>query len=403
MPGEARHVAVTGLGLACGLGLTVDQAWSAALRGETPAHTYTLFDPTGLDAPFGVALPEDAIAWFAGQIRKPHRRLMTRGTQLTVCSGAEALMDAGPSLDPARVGVVVGTTGTGYIRPEGEDDADRILKAMPNSPAAWLSLLHKLQGPAFVVGTACASGAYALAMAFELIRNGTCDAVLAGAGDSSLNRHDVAGFGSLLALAEPGDDVRFASRPFDRDRTGFVMGEGSGFLMLEHPERARARGARVYATMAQPALTSEAYNILAPAPGGAGMARCMASALHLARLTPQDIGHINAHGTATRLNDLYETRAIEAVFGAHARRVLVSSTKSMTGHCLAGAGGVEAVLAVKALTEGVVPPTATLRCADPELGLDYVPLTPRRADLRHVMSNSFGFGGHNGVVVLSAP
>ena len=396
-----ERVAITGLGVVCGLGLDLDAAWAAALRGETPARRYSVFDPTGLDVPFGVELPDGAEALFVARIRKPHRRLMSRGTQLTLCGASMALEDAGAGLDPAWVGVVVGTMGTGYVRPDGEDDPDRILRAMPNSPAAWMSLVHKLLGPAFVVGTACASGVYALAMAFELIRNGTCDAVVAGAGDSSLNRHDVQGFSALLALADAGEDVRFASRPFDRDRSGFVMGEGSGFVVLEHPERARARRARVYATMAPPALQSEAYNILSPAPGGGGMARAMGSALTLAGLRAEDIDHINAHGTATRLNDLYETRAIEAVFGAHARRLLVSSTKSMTGHCLTGAGGVEAVLAVKALAEGIVPPTATLRNADPELGLDYVPGTARRADLRHVMSNSFGFGGHNGVVVFS--
>lgn len=396
------NVAVTGMGLCCGLGLDLESAWAATVAGETPARRYTLFDPAGLDAPFGVELPDGADAHFAARLKKQHRRLMTRGTQLTLCAALDAFADAGIAREEgSRVGVVVGTTGTGYVPPEEGEDSDRILRAMPNSPAAWASLLLGLRGPAFVVGTACASGAYALGCAFDLIRNGTCDAVLVGAGDSSLNRHDVAGFSALLALAEPGDDVRYASRPFDRDRTGFVMGEGAGFLVLEHPDRARARGARVYATMAPPALDSEGYNILSPAPNGVGMARTMERALALAGLGPSAIDHVNAHGTSTRLNDLYETRALEAVFGDHARALAISSTKSMTGHCLAGAGGVEAVLAVRALVDGVVPPTATLRTPDPELTLDYVAGQARRLALRHVMSNSFGFGGHNGVVVFS--
>lgn len=394
-------MAVTGLGLCCGLGLDLEQSWAGAVAGATPARRYTLFDPTGLDAPFGVELPDGADALFAARLKKQHRRFMTRGTQLSLCAALEAWRAAGP-LDPERVGVVVGSTGTGYLG-TADEDPDRILRAMSNSPAAWASLLLGLRGPAFVVGTACASGAYALASAFDLVRNGSCDAVLAGAGDSSLNRLDSAGFAALLALAEPGEDVRYASRPFDRGRTGFVMGEGAGFLVLERLDHARARGARVLATLAPPAVDSEAYNILSPAPDGAGMARTMARALALAGLPPSAIDHINAHGTSTRLNDLQETRAIEAVFGVHAASIAVSATKSMTGHCLAGAGGVEAVLAVRALVEGVVPPTATLREPDPELRLDYVPREARRRPLRHVMSNSFGFGGHNGVLIFSEP
>jgi 3-oxoacyl-[acyl-carrier-protein] synthase II len=274
---------------------------------------------------------------------------------------------------------------------------------MPNAPASWISITHKLRGPSFIVSTACSSGAYALASAVGLIKGGLCDVVISGSADSSLNYLDVQGFAAIMALSEHAEPVAEASRPFDRRRDGFVMGEGGGFLVLERLDHARARGARVYALLATPGLTSEAYNIMSPAKGGAGMARTMRLALDLAGLTADDIDYINAHGTSTKLNDLYETEAIKEVFGARAASIPVSSTKALTGHCLAGAAGVEAVICCKALADGVIPPTANLHEPDEGLDLDYVPLEPRRASLRHVMCNSFAFGGHNGVMIFSKP
>jgi 3-oxoacyl-[acyl-carrier-protein] synthase II len=315
-----------------------------------------------------------------------------------------AVADAG--LDAAavprdRVGVVLGTTGTGYTGGVDGVDQHRILRGMSNSPAAWISLKFKLAGPSFVVGTACSSGAYALAAAHWLIASGQADVVVAGAADSSLNRLDVQGFSSLLALADPDTEMRTASRPFDAARSGFVIGEGGGVLVLEALERARRRGARVYALLPPPGLSSEAYNILSPQPGGIGMAVCMRRSLENAGLAPADIDYINAHGTSTRINDLYETQAIRAVFGAAAGAVAVSSTKSLTGHCLAGAAGVEVVICCKVLVEGVIPPTWYLNDPDPDLDLDFVPNVPRRRALRHAMSNSFAFGGHNGVAIFT--
>jgi len=401
---NTRSVAVTGLGLMTGLGLDLGSCWAGLLEGRNAVRRFTLFDPEGLPTPFGVELPPGAEELFTRQIMKRSRDQMTRGTMIALATAQMAIADAGldaGDVDRSRVGVVLGTTGTGYTETAEGIDQHRILRGMSNSPAAWVSLKFKFAGPSFVVGTACSSGAYALAAAHWLIASGQADIVITGAADSSLNRLDVQGFSSLMALAEDPGDMTTASRPFDRTRGGFVIGEGGGVLVLESADSARRRGARVYALMPPPGLSSEAYNILSPQAGGVGMAACMRRSLESAGLAPEDIDYINAHGTSTRVNDLYETQAIRAVFGAAARSVAVSSTKSLTGHCLAGAAGVEAVICCKALVEGVIPPTWHLDNPDPELDLDFVPNAPRRRELRHVMSNSFAFGGHNGVAVFS--
>ena len=401
---NSRSVAVTGLGLMTGLGLDLPSSWAGLLEGRNAVRRFTLFDPEGLPTPFGVELPDGADELFARQIMKRSRDQMTRGTMLALATAQMAIADArldAADVDRGRVGVVLGTTGTGYTDIAEGIDQHRILRGMSNSPAAWVSLKFKFAGPSFVVGTACSSGAYALAAAHWLIASGQADAVVTGAADSSLNRLDVQGFSSLMALAEESGDIATASRPFDRARSGFVIGEGGGVLVLESQESARRRGARVYALMPPPGLSSEAYNILSPQAGGVGMAVCMRRSLENAGLAPEAVDYINAHGTSTRINDLYETQAIHAVFGEAARNVAVSSTKSLTGHCLAGAAGVEAVICCKALVEGVIPPTWHLTDPDPELDLDFVPNAPRRRELRNVMSNSFAFGGHNGVAIFS--
>ncbi len=400
------RVAITGLGLMTGLGLDLESSWVGLLAGRSPIKPFTLFDPGGLGAYYGVELPRGAEDLFSASIKKRRRRQMTRGTMITCLTAEMALRDSGlplEDIDRSRVGVVVGGTGTGYVGPTGESDPDRILRNMPNAPASWISLIHKLNGPSFILSTACSSGAYALSTAFGLIESGVCDVVISGSADSSLNATDVQGFSSIMALSENADPVSEASCPFDRRRDGFVMGEGGGFMVLERRDCARRRGARVYAELSLPGLTSEAYNIMSPAKGGVGMATTMRRALDNAELEPSDIGYINAHGTSTTLNDVYETLAIKEVFGVHASTLPVSSTKSMTGHCLAGAAGIEAVVSCKALVDGVVPPTANLREPDEGLDLDYVPHQSRRVDLRHVMCSSFAFGGHNGVMIFSRP
>jgi 3-oxoacyl-[acyl-carrier-protein] synthase II len=305
------------------------------------------------------------------------------------------------SIDPSRIGVVLGTSGAGYTWSDPGCDSQRILKNMVNAPASWISLNKKIQGPSFVVSTACSSGTYAMSIAHALITSGQCDVVISGSGDSSINYPDVEGFCSLMALSEKNGDCCTASKPFDKDRTGFVIGEGAGILVLESAAFAKKRNADIYAELHLPGLISETYNILSPEPKGLGMARAMDLALKNARLDPTAIDYINAHGTGTCLNDLYETQAIKRVFEKNAFSIPISSTKSMTGHCLGGASGVEAVICCKAMAENTIPPTANLARPDPELDLDFVPHTPRKKELTHVMSNSFAFGGHNGVCIFS--
>lgn len=404
---EPVNVVVTGLGLMTGVGLDLESSWQGLIAGRRVARRYTLFDTAGVDVPVGVELPDGADDLFRAQIKPRSRAQMTRGTMISLVTARMALDDAGLDLDAVdrqRVGVVAGATGTGYVPPPDGPDANRILKNMASAPAAWISLKERALGPSMVVSTACSSGVYALHTAWHLIVSGECDVVVAGAGDSSLNAPDSNGFAALMALADPEDDPAGMSRPFDATRKGFVMGEGGGFLVLESAAHAAARGARVHAVLHRPGLASEGYNIVSPEPGGGGMARTMRLALAAAGLRPDDIGYVNAHGTSTPLNDVYETAAIRDVFGAHATRVPVSSTKGVTGHCLAAAGGVEAVITVLALARGVLPPTVNLAHPDPELGpMDFVADGARPARIDHAMCNSFAFGGQNAVCIFSRP
>jgi 3-oxoacyl-[acyl-carrier-protein] synthase II len=400
------RVAVTGLGLCTGLGLDRATSWDGLVSGRFPVKRYTLFDPTGLSAPFGVELPPQAQQLFEAEIKPRSRSQMTRGTMIgMVCARMaveeSAIMQAG--IAPARIGIVIGSTGTGYNHSGQHADPNRILKNMANAPAAWLSLKYKIEGPAFTVSTACASGAYALHTAMQLILTGQCDAVISGATDSAINFQDIEGFCNLMALSDDIATMATSSRPFDRQRNGFVMGEGAGMLVVESIEHARKRKAHIHALTTLPGLCSEAYNIISPCPDGSGMARAMRLALDNAGLMPEAIDYINAHGTSTQHNDRCETEAIKAVFGEKARQIPVSSTKSMTGHCLCAAAGVEAVIAVQALVAGIIPPTLNLHDPDPACDLDYVPNQARPATLKQVMSNSFAFGGHNAVCIFSAP
>jgi 3-oxoacyl-[acyl-carrier-protein] synthase II len=397
-------VAVTGLGLMTGLGLDLESTWQGLISAKRVARRFTLFDPTGLPATFGVELPEQAEELFQENIQTRKRKQMTRANMIAVYTTKMAIEDSRldlESLNRDRVGMVYGATGTGYAPQSLEIDENRILKNMASAPAAWNSLIYKISGPSFTVTTACSSGAFALHSAIQLIQSGQCDVAIAGAADSALSYLDVQGFCSLHALSEQNDDPLSASRPFDKNRNGFVMAEGGGMLVLESMEFAKKRGAHIYCTMSLPGLGSEAYNIMSPAPGGVGMARAMKAALNNSELKENDIDYINAHGTSTILNDIYETQAIKEIFVEEAYKIPVSSTKSMTGHCLSAAAGVEAVICIKSLIENTIPPTSNLTEPDPELDLDYVPNKPRKADLNHVMSNSFAFGGQNGVCIFS--
>ncbi len=387
-----------------GLGLDLETSWRHLIERVNPVKRFDLFDPEGLNASFGVQLPEGAEERFKQIIKPRRRKQMTRASQIAVTCARMAVQDAGlhvGEVDPSRVGVVLGATGTGYAPHDGTVDKHRILRNMACASASWVSLAEKTKGPAFVVSTACSSGAYALHAAYMLLRSGECDAVIAGSADSAINYLDVEGFQSLMALSEEAVGFERASRPFDASRSGFVVGEGGGVLVVEREAFAAKRNASPKAVLHRPALTSEAYNIMSPEPTGSSIAACMRRAVSNAGIRPEAVAYINAHGTSTPLNDLVETRAIKAVFGRHAYEISVSSTKSQTGHCLSAASGIEAVLTIKAIQEGVVPATLNLEETEPEMDLNYTPNTPVKRAIDHALSNSFAFGGHNGVLLFS--
>lgn len=402
---NGKRVVITGISLLTGLGLSKEDSWKGLLEGPSPIDKFSLFDTKDLVANFGVQLPDNSEDLFKNYIKKRKRSQMTRGTMISTTAASIAFEDSKLSLDKidkSRCGVVVGATGTGYSNSEDQIDEYRILKNMASSPAAWISLQLGFEGPAFITSTACSSAAYALHSAFMLITSGQSDIVISGSGDSTINYADVKGFESLMALSDEKENISSASRPFDLNRNGFVMGEGAGMLVLESLEHAKSRGAEIYAEIHLPGLTSESHNIMSPKPDGSGMADSMKKALSNANLSVTDIDYINAHGTSTPLNDKIETIAIKNVFGANALNIPVSSTKSMTGHCLSAAAGIESVICCMALKTQTIPPTMNYKTIDPECDLDYVPNKARKAELKHIMSNSFAFGGHNGTAIFSA-
>ncbi len=398
-----ERIIVTGYGLLTALGLDVQSSWENLLKGVNPVRRFTLFDPSGLSACFGMELPEGTEDLFKKIINPRRRRQMTRSIMIAIAAARAAIENAGLQIldaDPKRVGVVFGATGTGYAPMTTELDPNRILRNMASASAAWIGMLEKVKGPSFVVSTACASGVYAIHAAHMLISTGQCDIVICGAADSAVNRLDVEGFQSLLALAED-EDYSKASRPFDKTRNGFVIGEGGGALILEKESLALKRNASLKAICHLPGLTSDAYNIISPSPEGESIAECMKQALSNAGVSSADLGYINAHGTSTLLNDRIESTAVMQVFGDSADRIAISSTKGQTGHCLSGAAAVEAILTIKALEQGILPPTANLQETDPDLNLNYIKVAPIKQNIVHAMSNSFAFGGHNGSVVFS--
>jgi 3-oxoacyl-[acyl-carrier-protein] synthase II len=338
--------------------------------------------------------------------------------QFALVAAREALRDAGLTGDGAfgdgladRTAVVIGSgiggmgTVTDQIRTldskgPGKVSPFFIPMILPESAASMVAIEHGLKGPNMAVTSACASSANAIGETARMIRDGRVDVGLAGGSEAAIIEVAVAGFGAMRALSTRNDDPTHASRPFDRERDGFVIGEGAGILVLEEREHALRRGAAIHAELLGYGSNDDAYHITAPEPDGAGATACMRLALESAGLSPDRIDYINAHGTSTALNDATETRSIKEVFGAHAYRLAVSSTKSMTGHLLGAAGALEAILTVRALQAGVLPPTMNLEYPDPECDLDYVPNAPRPAAIQIALSNSFGFGGHNVSLII---
>lgn len=407
-----HRVVVTGVGAITPVGNTAGDFWAAILAGKSGAAPTTLFDPANHKVKFACEVkkyvPEEHFD------RKQARRF-ERFVQFGIIAAREALRDSGLEIDkvgPENVGVMIGS-GIGGLnvleeqqRVFLEKGPDRVSPLMvprmiPNMASGMFSIEFNLQGPNSCVVTACASGTHSLGDAFNVIRRGQAVAMVAGGTEACITPLGVAGFENMKALSERNDSPETASRPFSLSRDGFVIGEGAGVLILEQYEHAKARGANILAEFVGYGMTGDAHHITAPAPDGAGARRAMQMALKDAGLNPEQVDYINAHGTSTPLNDKFETMAIKAAFGDHARRLVVTSTKGSTGHLLGAAGGIEAVASVLAIHKGIVPPTANFVDADPECDLDYLHTGGARAmPVNVAMSNSFGFGGHNATVIF---
>ena len=407
-----RRVVITGMGCICPVGNNVKETWAALLEGKSGAGIITLFDASKHKTRFAAEVKGfDAVAVFGQR----DARKMDRFTQFATVATMEALEQSGLKIDDSnrdRVGIVVGTGigGIGTIMEQAqvlhERGADRVSPFLvpmmiSDSAPGMLAIRVGARGPNMAIATACASGNNAIGEAMETIRRGAADAMIAGGAEAALVSLAMGGMNVMGALSTRNDDPLTASRPFDKNRDGFLMGEGSGMLIIEELEFARARGANILCELTGYGTTDDAHHISAPAENGAGAAISMKLALENAGLTVNDIGYINAHGTSTPLNDKSETAAIKTVFGEQAYQIPISSTKSMTGHLLGASGAVEAIFGTLAIREGVLPPTINYQTPDPVCDLDYVPNVARKVSPRHVMSNSFGFGGHNATLVLS--
>ncbi|HFC97739.1 MAG TPA: beta-ketoacyl-[acyl-carrier-protein] synthase II [Thermosulfurimonas dismutans] len=405
-----RRVVVTGLGAISPLGIGVEENWRRVVAGESGIGPITKFDASNLP----VRIAGEVKGFSAEEFMD--RKLVSRVDvfiQYAIAASRMALADAGlPERDLGpRVGVIIGVGmgGMGVVEQYTLILRERgwrrvtpffIPMVIPNMAAGQVAILFGAEGPNTAVCTACAAGNHAIGEAFRLIREGLADIMICGGTESLITPLSVSGFAVMKALSTRNDEPERASRPFDARRDGFVMAEGCGILVLEDLEHARARGARIYAEICGYGLTADAHHMTAPHPEGEGAARCMEMALKDAGLSPEEIDYINAHGTSTPLNDAAETKAIKRVFGEHAYRLAVSSTKSMTGHLLGGAGGIEAVFTVKTVHEDLIPPTINYEEPDPECDLDYVPNQARPMRVRAAMSNAFGFGGTNAVLVF---
>ena len=406
-----RRVVVTGLGIVCPIGNTVSEAWSNALAGKSGISRITRFDASSLASQIaGEVRDFDAAAYLSPK----EMRRMDRFIHLGMAAGIQAIKDSGIQVTEAnagRIGVNIGS-GIGGL-PMIEETHNDVLKGGPrkispffipgtiiNMISGNLSIMHGLKGPNLAMVTACTTSAHCIGDAGRLIEYGDCDVMVAGGSESAIALLTVGGFAAARALSTRNDDPATASRPWDRDRDGFVLGEGAGVVVVEEFEHARRRGAKIYAELAGYGMSGDAHHMTAPEETGNGAARCMDNALRNASLNHDDIDYVNAHGTSTPLGDIAETVALKRCFGDHAKKLAVSSTKSMTGHLLGAAGGVEAIFSVLAIRDQVAPPTANLANQDPACDLDYVPNAARRMPIRAALSNSFGFGGTNGTLIF---
>jgi 3-oxoacyl-[acyl-carrier-protein] synthase II len=406
-----KRVVVTGLGIVSPIGIGIRESWKALCEGRSGIGRITKFDPTPYETQIaGEVKGFKAEDWMSKKEAKRFELFIS----YAIAAARMAVDDAGIAITPEngdRVGVITGC-GLGGLR----FMEDTVLTIHQNGPKrvspffipmmignmapGMISILFGARGPNLSLATACAAGAHAVGDSFKVIQEGRADAMITGGTEAVISPSCVAGFNAMKALSTRNAEPERASRPFDRDRDGFVPGEGAGILILEELEHARRRHARIYAEMVGYGLTGDGYHMTSPPPDGNGASRCMQMALDDAGIRCDQVDYINAHGTSTELNDLYETRAIKAVFKEHAHKVAVSSSKSMTGHLLGGSGGIEAVFSAMAVHDDIMPPTINYEHPAEELDLDYVPNTARKATVNFAMSNSFGFGGTNATLLF---
>lgn len=410
---ELKRVVVTGLGALTSIGLNKDEFWRNCQAGVSGIARITHFDTAGFAARIAGEVKGFNVEDYVDKIEA---RKMDRFVHLAVAASDMAIKDAALDLeheDRSRIGVLVGS-GVGGISTLEAQHTNLMTKGpsrvspffvpmmIADMAPGVVSMRHGLKGPNFATVSACASGAHAIGEAFRMLQLGSADAMVAGGAEAAVTPMTLAGFASMKALSRRNDEPERASRPFDRDRDGFVLGEGAGILVMETLEHAQARGARLYAEVAGYGLSADAHHMTAPDPEGEGAARSMALALDDAGLSPAQISYINAHGTSTPYNDKIETVAIKTVFKEHAFKIPVNSTKSMIGHLLGAAGAVELVVCILSMRDGVLHPTINLENPDPECDLDYVPNRARTAAVQAALSNSFGFGGHNASIVVKS-
>jgi len=413
----ARRVVVTGLGLITPVGNSVEATWSALMSGRSGVDFIKKFDTEKFSVKFAAEVKDfDPLKFIA----KKEARKMGAFIHYAIAAATEAMADSGFELTdtgkfPTGVAENAGTyisSGIGdfwaierehsKLLNEGPDRVSPffIVSAIVNLAAGQVSIRYGAKGPNSATATACSAGAHAIGDSFKIIQRGDADIMICGGAESAITPMSVAGFASMRALSTRNDDPQHASRPFERDRDGFVIGEGAGIMILEELELAKRRGARIYAELVGYAMTADAFHLTMPDETGSGAIRVMQKAIRDAGIQPQQVGYINAHGTSTPYNDKFETLAIKQTFGAHAYELAVSSTKSMTGHLLGAAGGIEGVFSVLSLYRNLLPPTINYVNPDPDCDLDYVPNEPRKAEVGYALSNSFGFGGTNAALLF---
>ncbi|KUO52404.1 MAG: beta-ketoacyl-[acyl-carrier-protein] synthase II [Desulfitibacter sp. BRH_c19] len=406
-----KRVVITGMGVLSPVGVGLEEFWNSLTEGKSGIGPVTHFDASNIATSIAGEVKD-----FEPQkyIDRKEARRMDRYTQFAVAATTMAMKDAGLSkenIDCERFGVIIGTGigGTNTFEEQhrvlGDKGPGRVSPffvpmMIANMAAGHISIAVGAKGVNYTVITACASGTNSVGEAFKVLQRGSADVMITGGTEAAITPMAMAGFASMKAMSTRNDQPEKASRPFDADRDGFVMGEGSGILILETLEHAQKRGAKIYAEVVGYGCSADAFHITAPAPGGEGGARAMKLAIEDANIRPEEIDYINAHGTSTDLNDKYETLAIKAVFGEYAYKVAVSSTKSMTGHLLGASGSVEIIACALTINNGIIPPTINLESPSPECDLDYVPNEARKQNVNVALSNSLGFGGHNATIII---